>query len=87
MKPAWYMRDDLPQKTFKRVLRVPYAEKNMAKQAGAKWDQLTKLWFIDNPLLLQKVKRWLPRENPACKQEGPVGKHGRAVDHTRLGVW
>lgn len=55
--PAWYMRDDLSQQRFRRTLSVPYSEKNMAKQAGAKWDLMTRKWFIDDPLLLRKVKR------------------------------
>jgi hypothetical protein len=75
--PAWYMRDDLPQRTYRRTLRVPYGEKNMAKQAGAKWDSLGRTWFIDSPHLLKKVERWLPREKPAGKQEGSAGNYGR----------
>ena len=74
--PAWYMRDDLSRQRW--TLRVPYDEKNMAKQAGAKWDVLSRRWFIDDPLLLSKVERWLPRERPAGKQEGPAGNNGRA---------
>ena len=81
--PAWYMRDDLPQHSFRLLLRVPYSEKNMAKQAGAKWDRMTKHWYIDNPLLQQKVKRWLHREKPAVKQEGSAGTHGAATKSPR----
>jgi hypothetical protein len=73
------MRDDLPQRKFRKVLCVPYSEKNMARQAGAKWSALDRRWFIDDPLLVKKVKRWLPREKPAGKQEGMAGKHGRAA--------
>ena len=72
------MRDDLPQRRFRRTLRVPYSEKHSAKQAGAKWDVMSRTWFIDDPLLLKKVERWLPRERPAGKQEGPAGNYGRA---------
>lgn len=71
--PAWYMRDNLPQRRFRQALCVPYGEKNVAKQVGAKWDKMTGQWYIDDPLLRKKVKRWLPREKPAGKQEGSVG--------------
>ncbi|GAB3129473.1 zincin-like metallopeptidase domain-containing protein [Novispirillum itersonii] len=56
-EPAFSAAAD-PQKKPERVLlAVPYAEKDAAKAAGAKWDPRAKSWYVGpdgNPELLQK---------------------------------
>jgi Domain of unknown function (DUF5710) len=41
-------------------LNVPYAEKDAAKQLGARWDPKTKQWFITSELPSDSFDRWLP---------------------------
>lgn len=37
------------------LLNVPYAEKDFAKQQGAKWNPQLKSWYIDDVFLLSCV--------------------------------
>ena len=41
-------------------LNVPYAEKDTAKQLGAKWDAKAKRWFIASELPSNSFAQWLP---------------------------
>jgi 5-methylcytosine-specific restriction endonuclease McrA len=41
-------------------LNVPYAEKDAAKQLGAKWDAKAKRWFIAPELQSDSFAQWLP---------------------------
>ncbi len=40
-------------------LNVPYAEKEAAKELGAKWDRETKSWFIPPGIQSESFDRWL----------------------------
>jgi len=40
-------------------LNVPYAEKEAAKQLGAKWDRDAKSWFIPPEIQSESFNRWL----------------------------
>ena len=44
----------------RRYLEVPFAEKNQAKQAGAKWDRQAKSWFIPQGAEIEPLQAWLP---------------------------
>jgi len=45
-------------------LNVPYAEKDLAKQRGAKWDSARKTWYVENNLNeehnLRMFLQWAP---------------------------
>lgn len=41
-------------------LKVPFAEKDAAKAAGARWDVNRKLWYVIDPPDLNRFARWLP---------------------------
>ena len=43
-------------------LLVPYAEKDQAKRAGARWDQKLKCWYTTRGPNLARLMRWLPKE-------------------------
>lgn len=45
----------------KTWLCVPYAEKDQARLAGARWDRHEKLWFAPTGADLASLGRWLPR--------------------------
>ncbi|WCB46506.1 zincin-like metallopeptidase domain-containing protein [Nitratidesulfovibrio vulgaris] len=54
----------------KTYLNVPYAEKDLARQAGARWDRQEKLWFAPTGSTLSAFERWLP--TPGQELEKPV---------------
>lgn len=41
-------------------LKVPFAEKDQAKQLGARWDASRKIWFVDGRADLAPFSRWSP---------------------------
>jgi exodeoxyribonuclease VII large subunit len=43
-------------------LNVPYLEKNIAKQLGAKWHATLKTWFITDNMDVNKFTRWIPKD-------------------------
>src|SRR5208283_4426034 len=49
----------------RQYLTVPYAEREAAKAAGAKWDWREKLWYIGPEGTRQGLAKWLP-ENAAA---------------------
>lgn len=42
-------------------LNVPYAEKDRAKELGARWDVASRTWFAPPGADLRPLRRWLPR--------------------------
>lgn len=43
-------------------LAVPYAEKDMVKNLGGRWDLQKKVWFVPDRVDPTPFRRWLPRE-------------------------
>ena len=41
-------------------LKVPFAEKDAAKAAGARWDPNRKVWYVMDPPDLNRFARWVP---------------------------
>ena len=41
-------------------LKVPYAEKDEAHRLGAKWDDVRKVWYVENHPKIWLFNRWLP---------------------------
>jgi putative DNA primase/helicase len=52
--PAMTTTDD------RTYLAVPYAEKDDAKQLGAKWDRQAKAWYVPAGMDLEAFTSWLP---------------------------
>ena len=52
--PAMTTNDD------RTYLAVPYAEKDDAKQLGAKWDRQAKAWYVPAGVDLEAFTAWLP---------------------------
>ena len=50
-------------------LNVPYAEREAAKRAGAKWDKEAKTWYAPKGADLDKLARW--NTGKAAKSETP----------------
>ena len=51
------MQPPSPERTY---LAVPYAEKDDAKQLGAKWDRAEKAWYVPAGADLEAFTPWLP---------------------------
>jgi hypothetical protein len=41
-------------------LKVPFSEKDEAKNLGARWDGIRKTWYIENSSFLPNFAKWLP---------------------------
>lgn len=48
-------------------LNVPYAEKDLAKSKGAKWNPTKKKWYIDDYKKLPQMKQWLEDDSIICE--------------------
>ncbi len=58
-------------------LKVPYAEKDQAKQLGARWDAARKVWYVDGRDDLEPFARWSPSEHAAQADDAPRAAGGR----------
>ena len=52
-------------------LAVPFAEKDDAKQAGAKWDKAEKAWFVPAGVALDGFAAWMPAKDSVHIAAGP----------------
>lgn len=41
-------------------LKVPYAEKDAAKNLGARWDAARKVWYVENVENIAHFMKWMP---------------------------
>lgn len=44
------------------ILEVPYADKDKAKKAGARWDATRKKWYVPQGTDIQLFKTWWPAD-------------------------
>lgn len=68
--PEWFVADDDDRAEAVALasqdeppgiwLAVPFAERDAAKMAGAKWDKEAKAWFAPAGLDMTELQRWLP---------------------------
>lgn len=66
--------------TENTFLAVPYAERNQAKDAGARWDNGAKLWYAPEGADLAKLDKWLPEHAPApTKTMNPQDEFAQAL--------
>jgi antirestriction protein ArdC/phage/plasmid primase-like uncharacterized protein len=80
------MQPPSPERTY---LAVPYAEKDDAKQLGAKWDRAEKAWYVPAGVSLESFTPWLPAKgsvhiavdaNPAEQFAGAIREAGLQLD-------
>ncbi|SFK88940.1 Antirestriction protein ArdC [Nitrosomonas aestuarii] len=57
--------------TSRQYLAVPYSEKDQAKAAGARWDKVTKAWYVGENADIRALQRWLP-ENVSIQQNPAI---------------
>ena len=49
-------------KTTPFYLECPYAEKDEAKDLGARWDQKAQKWYVPDDIDTDLFKKWWPQE-------------------------
>ncbi len=49
-------------------LKVPFSEKDEARQLGARWDASSKVWFVPDGIDLRTFQKWLPSESDITVQ-------------------
>lgn len=57
---------DKPKRVY---LAVPFSDKDVAKEHGAKWDRLRKSWYVLEGTNMEPLKKWLPENQPELKPE------------------
>lgn len=60
-------------------LQVPFAEKDEAKQLGARWDAARKTWYFDGDGNLARFARWSPTPAGSSGSPAPAATAGRIV--------
>jgi hypothetical protein len=49
-------------------LRVPFEQKDAAKELGARWDAAKKIWYVIDPEILEVFADWMPTESPSSNK-------------------
>ncbi len=72
-----------PERTY---LAVPYAEKDDAKQLGAKWDRAEKAWYVPAGADLDAFTAWLPAKDSVhiAVDANPVEQFAAALRESGL---
>ena len=67
----------------KAMLSVPFEEKDEAKNAGARWDPLSKQWYCPVGVSLQPLMKWVPKEavKKDPKEQARLRERGRITFH------
>jgi hypothetical protein len=53
-------------------LNVPYAEKDQARELGARWNPTRKRWYVPNGVALESFERWLAKDGEPAAASGRV---------------
>ncbi len=59
------------QPSMRINLKVPFAQKEAAKELGARWDPVRKLWYVVDPECLEIFSDWMPEAATASEAAGP----------------
>ena len=73
-QPPVMIRENHPAMTpsdERTYLAVPYAEKDAAKQAGARWDKAEKTWFVPAGVSVDAFAQWMPAKGGVHIDTGP----------------
>jgi len=46
-------------------LNVPYAEKDQARELGARWNPTRKRWYVPDGVATEAFARWMAKDGPA----------------------
>ncbi len=63
------------------ILNVPSAEKDQAKELGAKWDGIKRVWYVPIGMMVEPFECWLPAFEQISKvvlsKKIPFGASGK----------
>jgi hypothetical protein len=68
-------------------LTVPYAEKDQARELGARWNPTRKRWYVPDGVAVEPFARWMAKEGepPSSRDERSAklvtGAHYVEIDH------
>ncbi|WP_017162315.1 DUF5710 domain-containing protein, partial [Xanthomonas phaseoli] len=82
-KPVHQRAADRPAQSPRTYLAVPYADKDQAKAAGAKWDRTQKAWYAPEGADMAAFAHWAPSREPAV-QASPEAEFGQALQRAGL---
>jgi hypothetical protein len=51
------------------LTRLSFAEKDLAKAEGARWDDDKKLWYVENPIAHKACMRWCADDTSPFDEE------------------
>ena len=71
----------------KRYLKVPYFEKDEAKQLGAKWDNKIKAWFIPEGVESLPFEKWILKREQAIYIEPNIRTKGFYIVESKELCW
>jgi antirestriction protein ArdC/phage/plasmid primase-like uncharacterized protein len=71
--------DTQEQKEERQYLAVPYEDKALAKDAGARWDKEQKSWYAENDSDMKKLSQWLPENIQATTKLSPKEEFAQAL--------
>jgi hypothetical protein len=52
-------------------LNVPYAEKDQARELGARWNPTRKRWYVPDGVATEPFARWMAKDGPAPSASAP----------------
>jgi hypothetical protein len=55
-------------------LNVPYAEKDQARELGARWNPTRKRWYVPDGVALEAFARWMSKDGPAPDRDTRAAK-------------
>jgi len=58
-------------------LNVPYAEKDQARELGARWNPTRKRWYVPTGVALEAFERWLPKDGEVDSKADSKSAAGR----------
>lgn len=64
-------------------LKVPFSQKDAAKELGARWDAARKIWYVIDPECLEVFSDWMPE---AQAEAGTATQSSAPKPTTRPGV-
>ena len=73
-QPPVMIRENHPAMTpsdERTYLAVPYAEKDAAKQLGARWDKTERAWFVPAGVPVDAFAQWMPAKGSVHIDAGP----------------
>ena len=58
-------------------LKVPYAQKDAAKELGARWDAARKIWYVMDPQSIEVFSDWMPQEQNEATGGAPLSVNAK----------